>query len=120
MHELVDQSKAMIVTTATTRYLPALSAYLTMTLTSSAESESLMFCWDKDCKMLSSQWLREGLLLDHPVGCLGVCPHVVNGLIHRIMVVDYPLVITSIGQTLFHTIPDQERGIIGPPSLLHS
>ena len=53
-------------------------------------------------------------------GCSGVCPQAENGLIHRIMVVDCPLVTTSIGETLFHTRPDQERGIIGPPSLLHS
>ena len=35
------------------------------------------------------------------------------------MVVDCPLAITSMGETLFHTWPDKEKGIIGPTSLLH-
>ena len=38
--------------------------------------------------------------------------------IHRKMVVDCPLAITSIGKTLFQTRP--ERGKIGPATLLHS
>ena len=41
-----------------------------------------------------------------------------NGLIHRNMAVDFALVITSIGEPLFQTRPNQ--GMIGPASLLHS
>ena len=36
------------------------------------------------------------------------------------MVVDWTIVITFIGDTLFQTRPDQEWGIIGQASLLHS
>ena len=53
--------------------------------------------------------------------CLVVFPHhAVNGQIYRKMVVEGPLVITSIGETLLQTRPDQEKGIIGPASPLHS
>ena len=41
-----------------------------------------------------------------------------NGLIHRNMAVDFALVITSIGEPLFQTKPNQ--GMMGPASLLHS
>ena len=41
-----------------------------------------------------------------------------NGLIHRNMTVDFALVITSIGEPLFQTKPNQ--GMMGPASLLHS
>ena len=37
-----------------------------------------------------------------------VCYHAENGLIHSKMVVDCPIVIPSIGDTLFQTIPNQE------------
>ena len=65
----------------------------------------------RSCKRLPSLWSRTGLLL---VGWLdfGLGP------IHKKMVIDCSLVITSIGET--RTRPDQERGIIGPVSLLHS
>ena len=46
--------------------------------------------------------------------------HAVYGQIYRKMVVEGPLVITSIGETLLQTRPDQEKGIIGPASPLHS
>ena len=41
-----------------------------------------------------------------------------NGLIHRNMAVDFALVITSIGEPLFQTKPNQ--GMMGLASLLHS
>ena len=42
-----------------------------------------------------------GWLVVHSVGC----HHAKNGLIHRKIIVDFPLVITSIGDTLFQTRP---------------
>ena len=47
------------------------------------------------------------------------CHHAENGLIPRKMVVDCPIVITSIGDTLFQTRQAQELGRIGQASLLH-
>ena len=46
------------------------------------------------------------------------CHYAENGLIHRKMVVDCPIVITSI--YTFQARPDQEWGIIGQVSILHS
>ena len=66
----------------------------------------ILACWSESsavhifCKRLNHHWSRAGL--------------------HRKMAVDCLIVITSIVKTLFLTIPDQERGIIGPASLLHS
>ena len=40
---------------------------------------------------------------DHPIVRLVECHHAENGLIPREMVVDCPIVITSIGDTLFQT-----------------
>ena len=48
------------------------------------------------------------------------CHHAENGRIHRKNVVDCPLVINSLGDNPFQTRPDQEWGIIGQASLLHS
>ena len=45
------------------------------------------------------------------------CHHAENGQIHRKMAVDYLLVITFIGDTLFQTRPDQQWGKIGQASL---
>ena len=46
-----------------------------------------------------------GWLVVHSVGC----HHAKNGLIHRKIIVDFPLVITSICDTIFKTRPDQMR-----------
>ena len=48
------------------------------------------------------------------------CHHAENGPIHMKMVVDCPIVITSIDDTLLLTRSDQEWGVIGQASLLHS
>ena len=60
---------------------------------------------------------------DHPIVRLVECHHAENGLIPREMVVDCPIVITSIGDSLFQTRPGflvQEWILIGQASLLHS
>ena len=59
----------------------------------------------------SSGWL---------VVCSVGCHHAQHGLIHRKVVVDYIIVITSIGDTPFQTRPDAEWAMIGQASLLHS
>ena len=46
-----------------------------------------------------------GWLVVHSVEC----HHAKNGLIHRQIIVDFPLVITSICDTIFKTRPDQMR-----------
>ena len=55
--------------------------------------------------------VKSRLALESP-GCLVVpsfgCHHTENGPIHRKMVVDCHITITSIGDTLFQTRPDQE------------
>ena len=81
-------------------------------------SFSQVYLWY--CKRLPLHWSRAGLHYDQPVVCLFVRHHAKNGLINRKMVVDCPPVITSICETLFQARQDQERGIIGPASLLHS
>ena len=47
------------------------------------------------------------MLWDYPVGCSGVCHHANNGIIHRIMVVECPLVITTKVKLFFR--PDKTR-----------
>ena len=57
---------------------------------------------------------------DHLVVWLFGCHQDKNDPTHRRMAVNCHLATTSIGETLFQTIVDQERGKIGPASLLHS
>ena len=49
-----------------------------------------------------------------------VCHHAENGYIHRKIAVGCAPMIKSIGETLFQTRLDQEKGLIGPTRLLHS
>ena len=58
-------------------------------------------------KTVFSHWSRAGLLLDHPGVRLVVRHHAENGPIHREMVVDCPLVITSKVKLFFR--PDKTR-----------
>ena len=71
----------------------------------------------KDCLLT----LVKGRLALGSPGCsvirLFVRHHAENGPIHRKMVVDYPIVITS---KVKPKQQDQERGMNGPASLLHS
>ena len=74
---------------------------------------------------LTSQIAKGRLLTGQEQGCNRLTQLV--GLVlscpkwpkNRKMVVVCPIVITSIGDTLFQTRPDQEWGIIGQASLLH-
>ena len=50
------------------------------------------FLADLFCQRLPSHWSKAGLLKDHPAVWLSPCR---NGLIHRKMVVDCPIMITS-------------------------
>ena len=61
--------------------------------------------------------VKSRLALETP-SWMFVCSVVTMPKVHRKMVVDCPLAITSIGKTLFQTRP--ERGKIGPATLLHS
>ena len=74
------------------------------------------------CKRLPSQWPRAGLLLDHPVGwlfvCLSPCRNWPNSQENGCWMP--PSNHINLGKTLLQTRPDQERGMIGPPSPLHS
>ena len=112
MHELVDQSNDCH------QRVTCLRSMLTWPWLSDLQQKVKAKCLIRTKITVFSMLVKRRLIPGSP-GCSGVCPQAENGLIHRIMVVDCPLVITSIGEALFHTRPDQERGIIGPPSLLH-
>ena len=77
-------------------------------------SASLVLCAVARCPKIAKGCLFTGQeqacsrITSLVVQLVGCRHHAEIGLIHRKMVVDYPIVVTSIGDTLFQTRPDQE------------